>query len=115
MRVATGLVLACFVAVGVLAVGAQAAEKAKTVTLEGKIMCAKCSLKQESKCTTAIQVKEGDKEVTYLLKDKGNREEYHEIICGGDKKDGKVTGVVSTGKDGKKYIAPKKGGVEYKS
>ena len=36
-------------------------DKAKDVTLKGSIMCAKCALGETTECTTAIQVKEGDK------------------------------------------------------
>lgn len=90
--------------------GLRAADDKKEVTLKGEVMCAKCALKEASKCTTAVQVKEGDKTVTYLLLDKGTKEEYHEAVCGGEKKAGTVTGVVSE-KDGKKYVTPSK--VEY--
>ena len=96
---------------GVLAVlclfawSVQAADK--EVTLKGKIMCAKCTLKKASKCTTAIVVEEKGKEVTYFLKDKGSGESYHEPVCGGGKKDGTVVGVVSE-KGGQKWITPTK-------
>lgn len=79
----------------------------KEVTLKGKIMCAKCELKTAKKCQTAIKVKEGGKEVVYYFLDKGNKETYHEEVCGGGQKEGTVTGTVSE-KDGKKYITPKK-------
>jgi hypothetical protein len=84
----------------------------KEVTLKGKISCAKCELKLKGvrKCQTVIQVQEDGKEVTYFFLDKGTKEEYHEAVCGGGKKDGTVTGVVSE-KDGKKWIKPSK--VEY--
>ena len=97
-------------AVGLLTTGVGAADK--EVTLKGTILCAKCALKEKDikKCTTAIQVEEAGKTVTYYLLDKGNKEDYHEAVCGGDKKEGTVTGVVSE-KGGKKYITPKK--VEY--
>ncbi len=102
------------VALGVLAVGGRADEKdkdrPKEVTLKGTILCAKCVLKETKTCTTAIQVKEGEKVVTYYFDDKGNKEDYHEAVCGGDKKEGSVAGTVSE-KDGKKYIKPSK--VEY--
>jgi hypothetical protein len=107
MRLAS-TVLGVLAVFGVLAVGARAADK--EVTLTGKILCAKCALKEAKKCQTAIQAKEGDKTVTYYFLDKGNKEEYHEPVCGGGSKEGTVTGVVSE-KDGKKYITPKK--VEY--
>lgn len=95
--------------IGVVSVGTAAAAD-KEVTLKGTILCAKCVLKETKKCTTAIQVKEDGKTVTYYLLDKGNQEDYHEAVCGGDKKEGTVTGVVSE-KDGQKWIKPSK--VEY--
>jgi hypothetical protein len=94
-----------------LVVGTQGGEK-KEVTLKGMILCAKCELKDKDlkKCTTAIQVKEGDKTVTYYLDDKGWDEPYHDAVCGGGTKAGTVVGTV-TEKDGKKWIRPTK--VEY--
>src|SRR5260370_8574790 len=96
---------------GAFTVNARAEDK-KEVTLKGTILCAKCALKLEgvTKCTTAIQVKEGDKEVVYFFDDKGSKEEYHEEVCGGARKEGTVTGVVQT-RDGKKDVKPSK--VEY--
>jgi hypothetical protein len=95
----------------VFVAGVSAADK--EVTLKGTLMCAKCELKDKdvTKCTTAIQVKEDGKDVTYYLKDNGNKESYHDEVCGGGKKEGTVVGVVSEEK-GKKYITPSK--VEYK-
>jgi hypothetical protein len=106
----TGILCGALAVLCVLAFSARAADK--EVTLKGKIMCAKCQLKLKDvkKCQTVIQVKEGDKEVVYFFKDKGNEEEYHEAVCGGGVKEGTVTGTV-TEKDGKKWITPKK--VEY--
>jgi hypothetical protein len=92
----------------VLAVNARAADK--EVTLQGKILCAKCELKQASKCQTVIKVNEGGKEVVYWFKDKGKAEDYHEEVCAGGVKEGTVMGAVTT-KDGKKWITPRK--VEY--
>jgi hypothetical protein len=88
--------------------GARAEDK--EVTLKGEIMCAKCELKEAKSCQTAIKVKQNGKEVTYYFKDKGTREEYHEPVCGGGRKEGTVIGKVSE-EGGKKYITPKK--VEY--
>jgi hypothetical protein len=67
-------------------------------------------LKESKKCQTVIQVKDGDKTVTYYLDDRGNREGHHEPVCGGDRKEGSVTGTILE-KDGKKMIKPKR--VEY--
>ncbi len=105
----TVLMLAGLVLLGGIAADARADDK-KDVTLKGTVLCAKCSLKEAKKCTTAIQVKDGDKTVTYYLDDKGTGEDYHEAVCGGEKLEGKVVGVV-TEKDGKKWIKPSK--VEY--
>jgi hypothetical protein len=104
------LASALILVIGGIAQSEEKKEK-KEVTLKGTIVCAKCKLKETDKCTTAIQVKEGDKEVTYYLDDKGRTEEYHEKICTGPAK-GSVTGVVSE-KDKKKYITPAKGGVKF--
>ena len=97
-------------AVALVFAGALRAEEKKEVTLKGEILCAKCELKEAKKCTTAIVVKEDGKDITYYFKDKGNKETYHEDVCGGGRKEGTVTGTV-TEKDGKKYITPSK--VEY--
>jgi hypothetical protein len=94
-----------------LVVGTQSGEK-KEVTLKGTILCAKCALKEKDikKCTTAIQVKEGDKTLTYYFDDKGHDEKYHDAICESAGKAGTVVGTV-TEKGGKKWIRPTK--VEY--
>jgi len=86
------------------------AQEKKETTLKGTILCAMCALKETPKCETAIHVKEGNKLVTYYFLDKGEGEAYHDAVCGGERKDGTVTGTVST-KEGKHYITPKK--VEY--
>jgi hypothetical protein len=83
------------------------ADDKKEVTLNGTILCAKCALKEAKKCQNAIQVKEGDKTVTYLFDDRGMKESYHDAVCGGEKKEGTVKGTVST-KDGKQIIKPTK-------
>ena len=110
MRTAFSFVLS-LVALSFLVLGLKAEDK-KEVTLKGEIMCAKCELKEAKKCQTVIVVKEDDKDVTYYFKDKGTKEEYHEAVCGGGRKEGSVKGTVSE-KDGKKWITPSK--VEYVS
>ena len=80
----------------------------KEVKLEGDMVCGKCKLKETKECANVIQVKDGDKTVTYYLDDKGADEDYHDGLCGGGKKEGaKVTGTV-TEKDGKKWVKPTK-------
>jgi hypothetical protein len=95
----------CFVSVGLVAFAEDEKKKAdETKTFEGKMVCAKCTLKMDGikECTNAIKVKEGDKEVVYLIKDKGKKESYHK--CAADtESDVKVTGKVVE-KDGKKWI-----------
>jgi hypothetical protein len=85
--------------------GGDKTEKAKEVTLKGKITCAKCDLGVETKCTTVIVVKEDKKDVIYYLDAKSGKEN-HKAICTAAKA-GAVTGVVST-KDDKKTITATK-------
>lgn len=102
------LVMTMLGALAVLALCLGAAKAAdKEVTLKGKIVCPRCALGEGTKCQNAIQVQEGGKTVTYYFLDKGNKERYHEEVCGADGKQGTVTGVVSE-KDGKRLITPKK-------
>ena len=111
MKAAWTLVIA-LVAVFALAIGARAEEKGKEVTLKGKLVCGKCTLKECEKCTNVLQVKDGDKTVNYFIKDTGNKEKYHKKICPKDsEEDATVTGTV-TEKDGKKWITPTKVKVE---
>jgi RecG-like helicase len=76
----------------------------KEVTLKGTITCAKCDLKTEKDCATVIQVKEGDKTVTYYFSEAKGKD--HKAICQEAKK-GTVTGKVSE-KDKKMIITPSK-------
>jgi hypothetical protein len=105
MKAPISLSVGCVVVLLAAAIFAQ--DKGKEVTLKGTLLCAKCTLGQTPDCTTAIQVKEGDKTVTYYLDDKGAAEEHHEPICGGAKKEGTVVGTVQE-REGKKYIKPSK-------
>src|SRR5947207_15371946 len=63
-------------------------DKKATKTLEGKLVCTKCKLSETDTCGNALQVKEGDKVVTYYIKDNGKAEKYHK--CSGEA-DAKVT------------------------
>jgi hypothetical protein len=109
------LALTMVLAMAVVA-GARDKEKGgeEEVTLKGEFACAKCVLKMDKsvtkgKCTNAITVKKGDKEVVYLLDDQGGKEPYHKAICQGTKT-GTVKGMV-TKKGDQMYIKPSAGGV----
>ncbi len=97
----------------VLAIGmvVQAGEK-KTKTLKGELGCAKCVFKVEGikACTNAIKVKDGDKEVIYIIDDGGRKAKYHGKICTSGK-NGSVKGVVSK-KGDQMHIKPVKDGVK---
>ncbi len=97
-------VVACLVSV------AGAEDKPVAKTLEGKLVCTKCELKETKVCGHCLIVTENKKEVKYYLDDKGAKENYHAHICQAPA-DAKVTGVV-TKKDEKNIIAEPK--VEYK-
>ena len=84
---------------------------AKEVTLKGKLVCTKCTLGETDDCGNALQVKDGDKTVTYYLKDEGKGEKYHKSFCTNKGVAASVTGVVSED-GGKKYLTPSKDGVK---
>src|ERR1700722_20322011 len=107
----TLLCMAIVFAVVVMARAEDDKKDDKTKTLKGEIGCPKCVFKIEKTCGNAIKVKDGDKEVIYILKDKRAKESYHKAICTETKK-GSVTGVVSK-KGDQSYITPSKDGVKY--
>jgi len=78
-----------------------AAETGKEVTMAGTATCAKCDLGTEKECTNVLQVKEGDKTVTYYLTGKADMK-WHKNICK-TPKPVTMTGTV-TEKDGKKTL-----------
>lgn len=93
---------------GALAPAADDKPVGKDVKVTGTLVCGKCQLKETAKCSNVLQVKEGEKVVSYYLTDKGNGETYHEGVCGGDKVENvTVTGKL-TEKDGKKSVVPTK-------
>jgi len=114
-----------FALVAFMGLGLQADEKKETkkvgtkVELKGDLCCAKCELKIEgvTKCANAIKVKEGDKDVVYILEDKGGGAPYHGDICQAVKP-GTVTGVIVEKKKdaikGYTYVKPGKDGVKIK-
>ena len=74
-------------------------KKAEKVTLEGKLVCTKCELKETKACGHALLVTDKDKkEVKYYLADKGGKEKYHGECCQAPA-DAKVTGVVTEKKE----------------
>jgi RecG-like helicase len=79
---------------------ATAAEEGKEVTLEGKILCGKCELKESEKCATAIVVEKDGKKTTYWF-DMTSSKKYHKDICQ-EVKEGTVKGTVK--KDGEKMV-----------
>ncbi len=114
MQAAFKTLLGLAIVMGTLVVARAAEEKGdKEVTLKGELGCPKCVFEVASakKCANAIKVKDGDKEVVYILVDGGAKEKYHGKICKETAK-GSVTGVVSE-KGGQKYIKPAKDGVKF--
>lgn len=85
---------------------AGAEDKPATKTLEGKLVCTKCELKETKACGHCLLVKEKDKEVKYYLDDKGGKESYHAAVCQ-EPKDAKVTGKVAK-KDDKMTVSEAK-------
>ncbi|HYV37183.1 MAG TPA: DUF6370 family protein [Gemmataceae bacterium] len=76
----------------------------KDVTITGKVTCAKCDLKKETKCMTVVVEKKDGKEAIYYF-DAAAEKKFHMDICT-EAKDGTVTGTVAE-KDGKKSITVK--------
>jgi hypothetical protein len=84
------------------------AEEGKEVTLKGKLVCGKCTLKETDACSNVLQVEKDGKTINYFLKDDGKKAKYHKDICKPDSsKEASVTGVVSE-KDGKQWLTVKK-------
>ncbi len=72
------------------------------VTLEGKIICAKCALKEDrDKCQNVLVVDEDGTEQYYYLAMNKTNESFGDVCMA--KKPVNVTGTVSS-KDGKKWL-----------
>jgi len=80
---------------------AMAADETKTIS--GEAMCAKCELNLQDKCQTVIQVKEGDKTVSYYLAANDVAKAFHSNICKAPAADVTATGTVAT-VDGKQVL-----------
>ena len=79
--IVAGLVLAA------LTTSAFAAEKGKEKTITGEAKCAKCALKETSKCQTVIQTEGKDgKKVTYYLANNDVAKAFHDKVCSEPKK-----------------------------
>ena len=89
-----------------LTLSVRAEKEAKEVEVTGTITCAKCDLKLEKKCQTAIKgkAKGSDKEEVYYF-DTDSSKKNHKAICTEAKK-GSVTGTISE-KDGKMIVTVK--------
>ena len=84
-----------------------AGDKAESVTLEGKIVCAKCALHEEgrTKCQNVLVVEDAGKTQSYYLADNETNKEFGEVCMA--KKPVVVTGTV-TEKDGQMWLAAAK-------
>jgi hypothetical protein len=103
MKTIAKLGLAVALVVGLVA-GATAGDE---MTLTGKVMCAKCTLKKADakECQDVLVVKDGDKTAEYYV-EKNEVAKKFGHVCGGEKP-AVVTGAV-TEKDGKKWISATK-------
>ena len=99
LRIALAIALGFSVAGLASTVTAEDKKEEKATKLEGKLVCTKCKLNETDACGNALIVKDGDKQITYYIKDKGKGEKYHK--CSGEQA-ATVTGKV--GKDGDKKI-----------
>jgi RecG-like helicase len=94
--------LTAIVGAALLSLVSSSAFAEETKTIKGMGMCAKCELKETKGCINAIQVKEGDKKVTYYLVHNDVSKAFHKHLCSATEK------VVATGKvkevDGKKQL-----------
>jgi hypothetical protein len=100
-------VILTLVAIGCLCLtqATQAAEKAaKTKTITGTGLCAKCSLKESDTCQNVIQVEKNGKKTTYYLVQNDLSKKFHDKICKAPAKV-KATGTVKKA-NGKNELTP---------
>ncbi len=96
--------LIALLAVTVVSSGVALAAEVMTITGEGK--CAKCELKEGTKCQSVISVEEGGKTTNYYLAKNKVSDDYHKNVCQTTVKT-KATGEVEE-KDGKKILTATK-------
>lgn len=98
------LIISTLAAVALLTTSAFAADK--EVTLKGEGKCAKCALKKADQCQNVIEVKDGDKTVTYWMEANDVAKAFHGNVCS---KTVKMTAVGKVSeKDGKKILTASK-------
>jgi hypothetical protein len=83
------------------------------VTISGDGMCAKCALKETTKCQNAVIETKDGKKTTYYLVDNDVAKKAHQRdgFCKASKEDPikvKVTGTVEKKDDGKMYLTAEK-------
>lgn len=75
-------VLCALTLLGGMSVAHAAADEAKSAkTTTGEAKCAKCALKEKDTCQTVVQVKKGDKTLTYYVVDNDVAKAFHKNIC----------------------------------
>lgn len=109
MKVMARLAMVAALAVGLFAAGARAHDE---VTLEGKVVCAKCVLKAKgfTECQNVLVVsreqgREAKEDVQYFITNNDVGVKFGEVCM--EAKKTKVTGTVSE-KDGRKWVTPSK-------
>ncbi len=90
-----------------VAEGTVETQEAKEITVEGKVLCAKCSLKEEGrdKCQNVIVVESDGKQQYYYMAKNATYEEFGEVCQGSPRV--RVTGTVTT-RDGKDWLSASK-------
>lgn len=100
-RILALVVMAAAVIAFSMSVPSVAADKdAKEVTMDGKVVCGKCELKETAKCAVALVVEKDGKKTTYWF-DGAAHKKYHGDVCQAVKP-ATVTGAVS--KEGEKNL-----------
>ena len=103
---ALGMAVLLAISLGTQVFAAEAKTMPMEQTITGVGMCAKCVLHEGTACQTVIQVKEGDKTVTYYLVDNAVSKNFHKNVCT-SKEQVKAMGTVQE-KDGKMLLTASK-------
>ena len=101
------IVLSSIASLALLALTTPAFAAGKEVTITGDGKCAKCALKETSKCQNVIQTQEDGKTVTYYLADNAVSKGFHKDNLCEDTKKVTATGTVKD-EDGKKILTASK-------